>query len=131
MKGKYLLPSVGWALLVLAATGLPADRIPASGLLRVQHMDKLVHLGLFMVFALLLGYGLAKQKAGSFGRRHGLWIVLASGLAYGALTELLQHFFLPGRQGSPLDFYSNGIGTVFGLLLFRYGWLPRLGPKGS
>jgi len=73
--------------------------------------DKLVHLALFAVQALLVWRWL--HSAGL--RAPGLWAVLAA-VAYGALTELVQRS-LPARHGDLLDLAADGFGALLGALL--------------
>ncbi|MFO7998139.1 MAG: VanZ family protein [Bacteroidales bacterium] len=119
MRVSYFLPALGWALIVLAAISMPASRIPGSDLLKLPHIDKLIHGLLFMVFAILLAYGFFRQNKQRIPGKYYLILTLSIGIIYGLATELMQFWMLPGRHGNLGDFIANTIGTIFGLLLFR------------
>jgi VanZ family protein len=119
MKPVYVLPALGWAIIVLIAIGLPGNILPGSDLMKIPHFDKLVHGILFFVFAFLTAYGFYKQDASTSAHRHyASWTILA-GIVYGMGTEFLQYHVIPGRYGNLPDVAANAIGTVFGLLMFR------------
>lgn len=113
---RPLIPALGWALLILVAVSLPPGNIPRTGIFSIPHFDKLVHLILFAIWGWILFCGLRKQKPGSVLQQHPVLLALAAGLAYAILTELFQHFFLDGRQGSIFDVLADLFGTVFGVL---------------
>ncbi len=70
--------------------------------------DKVIHAGVFLVFALLAHRGWPQR-----GAWHGwpLWL-----LAYGAAIELAQ-WLLPWRDASVLDWLADAAGIAFGVLL--------------
>jgi VanZ family protein len=85
---------------------------PATPLAESQHVDKLVHFGIFLGFALVF-----------YGDRHSRawWIFLIS-VAFAGGIELLQSI-LSYRQGDWWDFVAGaagaGLGTVLVLLVVR------------
>lgn len=120
MKFKYLLPVILWSLIILWLISIPGSNMPKTPLLAIPHFDKLVHFGIFAVFAFLLNYGLGKQAA-VFCQKHQYIISLLIGGVYSAGTELLQYFFIPARSGEFWDFLANLAGCVVGVLVFKYG----------
>ncbi len=60
--------------------------------------------------------GVCKQNKGAGITRSRKALVFLTGSAYGALTELYQHLYLPGRHGNIPDTLANIFGTVFGVL---------------
>lgn len=119
MKPVFLLPSLGWAMIVLIAVGVPGSHLPGSDLLNLPHFDKLVHGILFFVFAFLTAYGLYKQDPSTSAHRHYASWTLLAGIVYGIGTELLQYHLIPERHGNLADAAANAVGTIFGLLMFR------------
>ncbi len=120
MKFKYLLPVILWSLVILWLISIPGSNIPKTPLLAIPHFDKLVHFGIFAVFAFLLIYGLNKQST-AFCQKYQYTIALLAGVIYSAGTELLQHIYISSRSGEFWDFLANLAGCVVGLLVFRHG----------
>lgn len=113
-------PGVLCAAVILLLTGLPGSYFPhvkpAIGL------DKVVHLIMYagFTFITLWGYRKNYQENGKEYQRKALWIVLAIGIAYGALTEVMQETLIPSRTGSVYDWLADLIGSVFGVFLFYF-----------
>ena len=86
--------------------------VPAIPLAELKHVDKLVHLGVFLGFALLLHI----DRASGVGR------TLLTSFAFAAAIELVQ-WVLPYREGDWWDFVAGaagaGLGAVLVLLIER------------
>jgi VanZ family protein len=121
-----MLPSAGWAMLILVMISWPASQMPDAEIMKLPHFDKIIHFSLFFVFAVLLAAGLFFQPKNLFIFKFRIAIALAAGLVYGSLTEIFQSLALPERHGSLADFAANAFGTVFGVLCFRYIFAQRL-----
>ncbi|MFO7978626.1 MAG: VanZ family protein [Bacteroidales bacterium] len=97
-------------------------------MLTIPHIDKIVHLGMFLVFGTLLAYGFYLQENPWYARKYYGTITIMLGMVYGGLTELLQHYFLNMRSGTFFDFLANLFGTIFGVLIFvgiKSSWLKK------
>jgi VanZ family protein len=102
-----------------AATGVYAALILVISLMPitveapdVPQLDKLIHLGEYLLFAWLLGH--ARQE----GRQQHTWAQLGwhtwvGSAGYGALMELMQAA-LPWRSASGWDQFANMIGAGLG-----------------
>lgn len=121
-----LLPSAGWAMLILVMISWPASQMPDTEILKFPHIDKIIHFFVFFVFAVLLAAGLFFQQKTLFVYKFRLAITFIAGMLYGSLTEVFQCWFLSERHGSLADFAANAFGTVFGVLCFRYMIAQRL-----
>ena len=78
----------------------------AGGAGSVPHLDKVVHAA---VFALLTGTGVWR-----FGR----WpAVLAGGVVYAVLSEVVQHTLLPERSGDAADVVADVVGALLGVVV--------------
>lgn len=86
--------------------------------------DKAAHFGEYAILGLLARMAVARIPR---LRRRGTAVVLAFGLAVGALDELLQ-LHVPGRQASLADLGMDLLGVTAGLVLAR---LPVFGPPGE
>lgn len=109
-RSAALLWALVIALLLVAPVPGPHGGRGWFQTLEAWGADKLVHLALFGVQAILLRRWL--HAAGV--RAPGLWAVVAT-LAYGALTEALQ-VPLPDRHGDLRDLAADGIGALAGVL---------------
>ena len=119
MKPIPLLPALIWSLVILAVISWPEKQIPDSDILRIPFIDKAIHFSMFAVLGVFVYGGLWVQDKASCFYTYRLGVTLATGLAYGAITEMIQHFFLEGRHGTAGDFIANAIGTVFGVMIMR------------
>lgn len=119
MAIKYFLPAIAWGIVILAALSMPPSNLPEGVLSKLLHLDKVIHFVFFCVLGVLCSFGFFKQKQGGFFQPRFVFLTIIIGLFYGIFTELLQHFFLTGRQGSISDVIADLFGTVFGVVLFR------------
>jgi VanZ family protein len=96
---------VGYVAFMVLAFLVP---VPATPLAETKHVDKLVHFGVFLGFALLLYIDRASKV---------VWLLLIS-FAFAAGIELVQ-WFLPYRDADWWDFFAGAAGAGFGALLVR------------
>ena len=94
---------------------LPGNELPQEDWLDRIYFDKWVHVGLFVVLTLLLGWSGFAQ-----GRRQWLWIALVC-VAFGLSVEIIQGLWVVNRSADVLDFVSDSFGVGAGLLL-RQRW---------
>jgi VanZ family protein len=94
---------VGYVAFMLLAFLLPVPTIPLA---EANHVDKMVHFGVFLGFALLLYIDRASKMA---------WLLLIS-LAFAGGIELVQ-WFLPYRDADWWDFFAGAAGAGMGVLL--------------
>ncbi|MEO9965992.1 MAG: VanZ family protein [Reichenbachiella sp.] len=102
--------AAGWTGFILIATLSPKDGIPDFEI-PIPHFDKIVHFGLFSIYAVLVSYGQTLRR--------GLLIGALLGILLAALTECLQ-FYVPGREPDKFDFIADCCGTATGLLLIYF-----------
>lgn len=100
-------PAALWVavLFLLSELQWGAGGLPAGG-------DKLVHVGLYLILGLSLGWG--KERTGSGAP---VVLLLLMGAGYGALDEWHQSFVL-GRNANVEDWVADSAGVIFGLLLW-------------
>jgi VanZ family protein len=98
------------ALIVYAVIVTVTSLLPGGGS-HFAHLDKLVHLLAYYIFA-VLGYRCLKNK------RLYTYVCLAI-IAYSALLELGQSH-VPGRQMSGYDLLANSLGVVLGAAVMKY-----------
>jgi len=97
-----------YAVLILAGSLMPVDvDLPGS------HLDKVVHLCEYLLFAWMLVHAVRVSRMPEREYRLWAWIYAFS---YGLLMELLQ-WLVPWRSGDWLDVLSNAIGAAIGVWL--------------
>lgn len=114
MKAKhYLFLMLAWMVLIWTLSSLPAEDIPS---VKIWGIDKIAHLGIYLVWGIWTVLFLHKSKAS----KAVVWSVFALMLIIAALDEYHQHF-IPGRQVSVYDLLANIAGLViaFGLYFIR------------
>jgi len=108
----YILPPWIWGAAIFIGTSIPAEYLPEFVLFGP---DKLIHMGIFLVFAVLVFRALSiKEKPLSRWQMVG-WTILIAG-SYAAFDELHQ-YFIPGRAPDFFDILADGAGIIAGVLL--------------
>src|SRR3954451_16819621 len=108
--------AVLWTIMILAMCWTPGDWLPVkqeeeSSWLDIPHFDKLVHGGLFAVFAVLWMAALA-------GRSRRIARVAVAGLFVAAISELGQLIPAVNRDGELMDVLADSARLLAGLGLF-------------
>ncbi|ALI99329.1 VanZ family protein [Rufibacter tibetensis] len=114
MRISYYALALGWAVVILVLTLLPAPVLPPGPKWDFLTFDSLVHAILFGMQLLLLLIGLQRDPSVQITKR----IITRSFLlvvAFGILVEILQGSMGLGREADPVDALSNTIGGVLGL----------------
>jgi VanZ family protein len=104
-----------WVLVQLTITSVPGSSVPVD----VHHpWDWFVHLGMYGMLGLLLA---RVAEASAWSRRRVAWAGLFVSAA-AALDEVHQ-LYIPGRNGSLMDWVFDTTGVAAGLLIGS--WLMR------
>ena len=125
----------------MAGAAVVAVAVQLYGLYRVAgppspplfgNADKVEHLVGFAVpvVLILVTVSLRQQASGVGDTRRALVIVTALFLAQAVVSEIIQHVFLPGRSGDPLDVLADTVGIAVGLAghaAWRRRWLSGRG----
>jgi VanZ family protein len=93
--------------------------VPSTPLADSTHVDKLVHFGVFLGFALLLHLDRAPK----------VWWTLLTSFAFAAAVELVQSV-LPYREGDVWDFVAGAVGATVGVILMLVIERARRAPAG-
>lgn len=104
------LPVVGYAALILAASSIPAQAMPAPR--GLWDFDKLLHAAEYAVLGALLARAL---RMSGVGRAVALVAAVAIGAAFGGCDELYQRL-APGRHSSGWDVLADAAGVIVGAL---------------
>ena len=110
------LMAVLWTIVIMMLCWLPrhvVQRVEAgSGWFKIVNLDKFVHGGIFIVFALLWA------RVWSSPRRFA-WIALG-GVIFAAITEIGQLIPAVGRDATVPDVIADSIGVLIGILAFPW-----------
>ncbi|MGB0884105.1 MAG: VanZ family protein [Flavobacteriales bacterium] len=77
--------------------------------------DKTLHILMYLAFSASLFWFLEKRTS----QHQSLWLSISLSIAFGALMEVLQGQYIPGRFGSVLDLIANIIGVFTFVLLHQ------------
>lgn len=113
-----MVRAMRWSLLaaLLVQVALLYLYVPTpSGAASIPHADKVVHAAIFAAPALLGVLG---------GLRP--WLVALVLAVHAPVSEMVQHYLIPGRFGDPVDMLADWAGIGIGLVLGL--WLARRGP---
>jgi VanZ family protein len=110
--------ALAWNSVILLASLMPADTVPAGNWALIPHMDKIIH---FIMYAVLTFFIL--QKNHIFFGKYRLINVLGLTFLYvscmGFFIEILQNSFLIGRNFDIFDVLANTTGSLLVILGFR------------
>jgi hypothetical protein len=113
VKTLRLVAAVIWTLTIMTLCWLPKDVVHkiegTSSWFEIHHLDKAVHCGIFLVFAVLWAHAWSP-------RPQYVWFGLM-GLGLAALTEIGQLIPIVGRDGNVADAATDMRGCVIGLAL--------------
>jgi VanZ like family len=100
-----------WTLVILVLCWIPRMYLTGEEKLAkpffVPNFDKLVHMGIFAVFAVLW------MRVGSSSRR--AWWVVAAGVALAVITEIGQVLPIVNRDCNVADGLADSVGVMVGL----------------
>jgi VanZ family protein len=116
IAGRFILSSA-WALLILVACLIPANKVHRSFLADIKHIDKYFHFIMYLAFSVILYIDLNKYRRLIKNRYLAFLYIFAISLFWGIIIEIIQYFFVSGRKGSILDVLANAGGIIAGLIL--------------
>ena len=105
---RYQFPAIVWAGIIFGISSLPISLIEMSPRF---HLDKLLHVGIFYVFCLLLNRALLNQSRVPHLAANHLVVSLVLVVAYGILDELHQTV-VPGRTPDVYDALADSLGGL-------------------
>lgn len=108
----FLLPALLWGSVIIWGSLASPLQLPASSLLS---FDKVIHVGIYFVFSVLLFYGIIKQGASLNKRQHISLITILIASLLGLSMEVLQYTGNAGRSFEMLDILANIIGSLLGV----------------
>lgn len=111
VKSNWLkwIPLLIWVIAIcyLSFSSLENVKLP-----QFSAADKIAHLGMYAVLVYFLSIPL-KGQVNAFS------IGVVGAIAFSAITELIQHFWVINRFGDPFDFLANVLGIFIAYILLR------------
>lgn len=104
-----------WALVILILCGMPPSGLPK---IMIPGIDKVVHFGLFAVFATLLITEMNELRMHLQVKNSYRWLSFAIAVGYGGLIELMQLYLFTSRGAEWYDFYSDTLGAGVAVLVY-------------
>lgn len=112
---RYLLPAIVWGSIVSWASLTSTASFPTVNMVS---FDKVVHVGIYFVFSMLLFYGIIKQAASNKKKQFIPVFVLLIASLLGISIEVLQALGTADRSFEMLDILANIIGSLWGVTAF-------------
>jgi hypothetical protein len=109
-QGQRHRSALWWLLAVLIVVQLVGLYTPGTpGLPEPPYVDKVIHAAMFGLPVYVLGV--------LTGRR---WLWAGVFVAHAALSEMIQYYFIPHRDGDILDFTADVAGIAIALLALQW-----------
>ena len=114
MKIRYFWKPGLWLLVIFYLSLMPGEDIPRIPLFSFPHFDKVVHLVMYFVFALLL-----IKPFSTLSKRAYLYSFLLAMTISGCI-EIMQATLTKLRHGDWFDFLANLTGIALAILLHHF-----------
>ncbi|MFH2140999.1 MAG: VanZ family protein [Bacteroidota bacterium] len=116
-KIRNIYKTIAWAVIIFVLSSLSGNQLDKLPFLGIPHIDKVGHMGIYFILALLLISSISNMK-------NSLKIFIAGLLAftiaaiYGGIIELLQQYVFIKRSMDLYDFLANCTGALIAVLLY-------------
>ena len=111
MKSRLRWMAIAWTIVIVILCWMPRARLPlpehTPSLFRMLHIDKVVHFGIFAVFAFL--WRLASNSRATL-------LIAVVGVVFAIVTELVQDLPIVGRDADVWDGLADSAGVLTGLV---------------
>jgi VanZ family protein len=117
---KKFIPGIAWFFVVLVLVCTPGYNLPKvdKWLIEISY-DKLIHVGIFGILALLFMYPIAKSTLSKKEKWHYCIKIALVTAIWGLATELIQKFFVPSRSFDLTDLLGDALGGLAALLFCK------------
>lgn len=114
------IPGIAWFIFIYILITLPGKDIPKSNFLDEINVDKLVHMSIFGLLAVLFCWPFYKSSVPSEKRLIYFIVVALLTIAWGYTTELIQKLRPElGRTYDLYDWAADSIGAIIGFIFSR------------
>ena len=118
LKKRYI-PAMAWFFLTLYLLTLPGSTFPKEDWFEKIHLDKWVHIGLFVTLTTLCYMPFLPIRSPSFLGWPAFTIALTI-LTYGIIMEFVQKYLIPFRSFEIGDIAADGVGCFTGYIALRW-----------
>lgn len=108
---------------------LPGEDVPPTDWLHIDYFDKLVHAGIFGLMGFLFSWPLLKSDLNKKQMQQYFLIILFAVSAWGLIAELIQKYFVPGRNYDLFDWLADTIGALAAFLILKIFFLKQTNQK--
>ena len=115
---RYILPAILWTIFVIIISIVPSTDLQLEDF-HFEGADKVFHFMLYALMGLFWSTALKRQNRYKGVRLKAFKIVFFGGIFLGLILEVIQENLIFGRYFELLDLLANGIGCIFGILLFK------------
>ena len=116
---KKFIPGIAWFFIVLIIMCTPGDEIPTVDWLNRISFDKVVHIGVFTLLAILFCWPFNRSDFNTKERLHYFIKVCIAVSIWGLTIEFIQKYFIPGRSFDLLDWAADSLGALIAYWLCR------------
>lgn len=102
---------------ILILSGYPGDKVPSAPFFG---FDKVVHVSIYLILSILMLFGLLFSETIKKVTLKLQVVVSFSGILFGGLMEICQHYIFINRSGNWYDFIANAIGALLGVILYPH-----------
>lgn len=117
---RFYLAPLFWTITILILSSIPSKELPDFSFWKLFSFDKFVHVAMYGILSFHVMKACVRQYANWWIRYNAVRVSFVFGTIYGGLIELFQENYLTDRHGDWMDLISNIIGTIFGIVLFKY-----------
>ena len=115
---RFILPSLVWTTLVVILSLVPSSNVSLDNF-QFKGVDKVAHFIMYTLLALFWVIGFKRQDIYVGLRRYALQISILGGFSMSVIIEFMQEYVVESRSFEVLDLIANGIGCIFGIVLFK------------
>lgn len=113
------MPAILWFAFMSMLLFMPGKDLPSSGWVSRFHLDKLGHLVLFFVLVIFFSVPILKSAISDKLKTRTILVFVIAGIVWGLATELIQGYFIPGRDFDLWDWAADTAGILVGYFLLQ------------
>lgn len=115
---RFILPSTIWTAFVVIISLVPSSNVNLKEF-QFEGVDKIAHFIMYTLLSLFWAIGLKRQNISVALRRNAFKVCVFGGFFLSLVVEIIQEVFIFTRHFEVLDLIANGIGCIFGIVLFK------------
>jgi VanZ family protein len=114
---RKFLPGIAWFFVVGILTLMPGRDVPQVGWLEFKNFDKLVHAALFGGLTLLFCLPFFRSRLSPRQKLNYFIRIALASIIWGITVEIIQKYFIPGRNFDLRDWAADSLGALIALWL--------------